>query len=450
MRPRTRYAIASGGVHIAYQVVGEGPRDVVWIPGAFSNLEHWWAHPRAERFLTAVSQHCRLILFDKRGSGLSDRVGGAQSLEQRVDDIDAVMRAAGSEHATIWGVSEGAPFAIVFAASHPGMVDALILQGGLARWTAIPEYPWAMPLEIYRGTREFILAHWGEGLTLQNFCPSLADDPVTKEWWAEYERVSVSPGAFDALWRMNEEIDVRGALAAVGVPTLVLHSAEDAAVPTEGSRYLAAHIPGARLVLLPGRDHLFFGACSEALLAEVTEFLTGVRPLTEPERFLATVLFEDIANSTARASELGDRRWRDLIERHHAVVRDELARHGGREWDTAGDGFFATFDGPTRAVRCATAIQDALRALGLETRIGLHAGECELVAGKVGGLAVVIAARVREQAVPGEILASGTVRDLGLGSGVGFEDRGERQLKGVPGAWRVFAVAAEQIPVGQA
>ncbi len=441
MSATTRYARAQGNVHVAYQVVGRGPRDLVFIPALVSNVEHWWGHPRIARILERLASFSRLILFDKRGTGLSDPILGASTLEERIDDVRAVMSAVGSKRAVIWGVSEGAPMAILFAATHPDLVAGLILSGGMARWTATPDYPWAMPLQNYRELREFAFEHWGEGSLLPALCPSLAQDQSMQEWWSAWERRGCSPGTFEALWRANEDIDVRAVLSAIAVPTLVAHSKEDAGVPPEGSRYLSEHIPNAKYVELPGKDHAFFGECAEALIAAIEEFVTGVRPVPEPDRVLTTLLFTDIVDSTARAAELGDQRWRDLLEAHHVAVRAELARFRGREIDTAGDGFFATFDGPARAIQCALAIREAVRRLGLEMRAGVHTGECELMATKVGGLAVMIAARVRDAAASGEVLVSSTVRDLVAGSSLRFEDRGTRSLKGVPGNWRLFAAA---------
>lgn len=448
--PETMYA-QSGDVSIAYRVVGEGDHDIVVVPGFVSNVELSWQNPRVAWFYERLTSLGRLILFDKRGTGLSDRVSGVAGLETRMDDVRAVMDAVGSERAALFGISEGGPMTVLFAATYPERTTAAVLYGSngpVLTWT--PETPWMRSREesLRRieeferrgrwGTREYAqeqIATWA--------APSLADDEEFVDWWAMYGRMSASPGAVATLNRMNLEIDIRHVLPAVRVPTLVIHRTGDA-IPIEGARYLATHIPGAEFLELPGNDHGWF-VDSETILDPTIEFLRRVwaqgRWEEEPDRVLATVLFTDIVGSTARAAEVGDRAWRGIVEDHHAIVRAQLARHRGREVDTAGDGFFASFDGPARAIRCASAISEGVRTLGLEIRAGLHTGECELVDGKVGGIAVAIGARVAAQAGAGEVLVSSTVKDLVAGSGIAFEDRGSAELKGVPGEWRLFAVA---------
>jgi class 3 adenylate cyclase len=442
----TRYA-QSGDVAIAYRVAGSGPVDLVMTPGAISNVELLWEHPLFAHMRDRIASFSRLILFDKRGTGLSDRVKSIATLEERTDDIRAVMDAAGSARAVIMGVSEGATMAAVFAASHPERALGLILYGGHARTTWAPDYPWRPTAEEVRrwlADEERSPSPVNEEsvrLRLEHMMPSMADDDEFVRWWGTFLRMSISPGAMLDLVRMNMEIDVRAVLPTIRVPTLVLHRSGDRAVSVEEGRYLAAHIPGAKLVEQPGEDHVFAGEGAEPLIREIERFVAGL-PDTEPESdtVLATVLFTDVVGSTATAAELGDRRWRELLERHHDAVRSQLARFRGREVDTAGDGFFATFDGPARAIRCACAVGEAVSELGLEVRAGLHTGECELLDGKVAGIAVSIGARVASRAAPGEVLVSSTVKDLVAGSGISFADRGVAELKGVPGEWRLYAV----------
>ena len=445
--PEIRYA-HSGDVNIAYAVVGDGPFDVVFVSGwVLSNLEVSW-DGSAREFYERMGSFCRLILFDKRGTGLSDRVAGIPDLQTRMDDVRAVMDAAGSQRAAILGFSEGGPMAILFAASHPDRVAALVLYGTLATWTKADDYPWA-PTRDERDESLRIQVPligtepWADEY-LRAFAPSTADDEGVRRWWRRWVRVSASPGSIAALLRMNSGIDVRHVLSAVRVPTLVLHRIGDESTEVEAGRYLAEHIPGARLEELAGVDHGWW-VNSAQIVAEVERFLLDLRragewDAFESDRVLATVLFTDIVDSTARVVELGDRGWRELVKQHHAVVRRQLARFSGREIDTAGDGFFATFDGPARAIRCATAIVGGVRELRLDVRVGLHTGECEIVDGKVGGIAVHIGARVAARAEPGEVLVSGTVKDLVAGSGIAFAERGVVQLKGVPGLWPLYAV----------
>ena len=447
MRPETRYA-RSGDVSVAYQVVGDGPLDLVAVPGFVSHVEWAWEEPSVARYLRRLASFSRLLLFDKRGTGLSDRIAGVSTLEERMDDIRAVMDAVGSEHAVIFGASEGGPLAALFAATYPERTSALILYGTFASVVRQPDYPWKRtPEELRRLIEErarTIHETWGSleavAQSLQRMAPSAADDEGLKRWLATLMRLGASPGAEIARQRMNAEIDIRHVLPAIRVPTLVLHRTGDRDSSVEEGRYIAARIPGAKFVELPGDDHFPFIGDMDSTLDEIEEFVTGARPDREPDRVLATVLFTDIVSSTEHAVRLGDRRWRDLQERHHVLVRRELVRHRGREVDTAGDGFLATFDGPARAVRCAVAIGEGVRALGLEVRAGLHTGECELRGDRVSGIAVHTGARVMAQAGAGEVLVSSTVKDLVAGSGLRFEDRGVHAFKGVPGEWRLYAV----------
>ena len=444
MIPQTRYAKAPDGVSIAYQVVGEGPRDLVWVPGWVSHLEAIWEEPTAARFLERLASFSRLILFDKRGTGMSDRVPPSElpTLEQRMTDVLAVCDAVGSERAALLGVSEGAPLCVLFGATYPARTTAIILLGGFARELIGDGYEWGHTRERLDAFLEEIANEWGGPVGLDIRAPSRAKDERFRATWARYLRMGASPSAVLALVRMNSEIDVRPILATCRVPTLVLHRTGDLAIPVESGRYLAEHIPGAKLVELPGNDHLPWVGDSDAILDEIEEFLTGHRHQVEPDRVLATVLFTDIVGSTQRAAEIGDKAWGDLLAAHHAIVREQIARFGGQEMGTAGDGFLATFDGPARGVRCALAIALAVRPIGLDIRAGLHTGEVELVPGDIRGLAVHIGARIGALAGPGEVLVSRTVKDLVVGSGLVFVDRGTHRLKGVPDEWQVFAVAA--------
>ena len=435
---RTQYA-KSRDVHIAYQVTGSGPLDVVFVPGFVSHLEYQWEHPWSARFFERLGSFSRLIRFDKRGTGLSDRVGGIQTLEERMDDVRAVMDAVSSERAALFGASEGGPMSILFAATYPERVSALVLYGSYARRSWAADHPYGHTEQEWRAIIETIETGWGEARTPDIRAPSATADQSYRQWWATYQRLAASPGAAVAVMRMNKEIDVRPILPAVRVPTLVLHRAQDRMIKVEQARYLAEHITGARLVELTGADHAPWVEDTDVLLDEVEEFLTGARHPPESDRILATVLFTDIVGSTERAAAMGDRRWRDLLGTYYTVARRELARFRGREVDTAGDGIFATFDGPARGIRCGASIVSGANACGLDVRAGLHTGECEIIGEKVGGIAVHIGARVVAQARAGEILVTGTVKDLVAGSGLSFEDRGVHTLKGVPGTWPLYA-----------
>ena len=441
--PETRYA-RSGDVSIAYQVTGEGPCDLVWVQGFVTNVELGWQMPTLAAFNRRLAKFCRLIRFDKRGTGMSDRVGVA-TLETRMDDVRAVMDAVGSAKAALLGSSEGGPLSLLFAATYPERTLALILWSSFPRYVWAPDYPWGMTEQEARDENEEFLRNWNDleamERSVEAFAPSA--DHETKRALAASWRQSASPRDVDAINQMTDEIDVRDVLSAITAPTLVMNRAGEHRLNVEGSRYLAEHIFGARHVQLPGADHIIATGDVAPVLDEIERFLAAVSERSEPEpdRVLATVLFTDIVGSTAKAAELGDRGWRELLERHHSVVRSELTRYRGRELDTAGDGFFASFDGPARAIRCACAVAEAVGELGLEVRAGLHTGECELVDGKVAGIAVAIGARVAAQAGPGEVLVSQTVKDLVAGSGLTFNECGPRELKGVPGEWRLYAVA---------
>ncbi|MGZ8259322.1 MAG: adenylate/guanylate cyclase domain-containing protein [Caldimonas sp.] len=441
----TRYA-KSGDCHIAYQVVGEGALDVVLIPGFVSNVEHGWDFPPLAHFYRQLASFARLILFDKRGTGMSDPVPVQQlpTLEQRMDDVRAVMDAAGSERAALVGVSEGGPLSLLFAATHPDRTVALVLMASFARVAWAPDHPIGAERGVWEALLKRMEQGWGKGVLLSAFAPSLANDDAARKAWARMQRQASSPGAAVAVMRMAYEIDARAILPAIRVPTLVMHRAGDRLLAVEHGRYLARAIPGAQFVELPGIDHFFFTGDTDAYLERIEEFLTGERRAADPDRVLATVLFTDIAGSTERAAQLGDSRWHALLDSFYSVARRQIERFRGREVDTAGDAFFATFDGPARAVRCAMAIGSAIRALGLEVRTGLHTGECEVMGAKIGGIAVHIGARVAGRAQPGEVLVSRTVKDLVSGSGLSFEDRGAHALKGVPGEWHLYAVAADR------
>ncbi|HVH52247.1 MAG TPA: adenylate/guanylate cyclase domain-containing protein [Gaiellaceae bacterium] len=438
MHQREVHYARSGDVNIAYQVVGDGPLDLVLVSGFVSHLEIDWEDAESAHFLERLASFSRLIRFDKRGTGLSDRPGGLPDLETRMDDVRAVMDAVGSERAAIFGYSEGGPMSVLFAATYPSRTTALVLYGTYAkRRDPTEDYPWAPTREERERYAEEIELAWAWEADMRRMAPTA--DEAGAAWWARRAHAAASPGAARDLILMNSQIDVRNILSAVTVPTLVLHRTGDSDSRVEEGRYIADHVPGARFEELPGDDHVPW-MNGDQVVDEIEEFLTGVRPAPEPDRVLMTLLFTDIVGSTDKAALLGDSRWRKLVDEHHAVVRRELVRFRGREVDTAGDGFFATFDGPARAVRAAEAIRDGVRKLGIEIRAGVHTGECELAGDAVRGIAVHTAARVAAQASPGEVLVSTTVRDLVAGSGLAFDDRGLAELKGV-GQWRLFAVA---------
>lgn len=435
---KTQYA-RSGDFSVAYQVVGEGPRDLVVVPGFVSHLEVAWEHRAYERFMDRLASFARVIVLDKRGCGLSDPLVGSPTLEQRNDDLRAVMDAAGSEQAALFGMSEGAAMTALFAATYPARVAGLVLYGMFARGVHTDDYPWAPDEEFWETGLASIPEAWGEAVSLITLAPSKLEDEAFRNWFGRFERMSASPRVTVDNLRLDMQIDIREALPVISAPTLLIHRSGDF-WPIEGARHVAERIPGARLVELPGENHWPWVDDSDAVADEVEEFLTGARHAPEPDRVLATVLFTDIVASTERAAELGDRRWRELLERHEAIVRAQLERFRGRALKTMGDGFLASFDGPARGVRCARAIVEAMRPLGIEIRAGLHTGECEMMNGDMGGIAVHTGARVSAKAAAGEVLVSGTVRDLVAGSGIEFSDRGSHELKGVPGDWRLFAV----------
>jgi class 3 adenylate cyclase len=441
--PETRYA-RSGDVYVAYQTLGTGPIDVLLVQGFTSHLEHMWEEPRLAALYRRVAAFGRLVLFDKRGTGLSDRVPHAElpTLEQRMDDVRAVLDAAGSERAALVGFWEGGPMTVLFAATHPDRTRSLALYAAPACFRATPDFPWGFDDEGHARVLDVIRTRWGQGDLWASLAPSLRDDERARRWFARLERLAASPGAALALWQMNRDLDVRHVLPAVRVPALVLHRRDDPVLPIEASRWLAARMPDARFVELPGRDHLPWVGDAEAVAAELQQFLTGTRGSDAVDRVLATILFVDLVESTRRAAALGDARWRSLLEGFYAVARREVERFRGREVKTTGDGLLATFDGPARAVRAALAITAGARDLGLEARAGVHAGECELRADDVAGLAVHIGARIADLARPGEVLVSNTVRDLVAGSGLAFAERGTHTLRGVPEAWRLFAAGA--------
>lgn len=429
-------------MNIAYQVIGDGPRDLVYVPGWFSNVEVMWEDPGLARFLRRLASFSRLIIFDKRGTGLSDAVGLDQlpTLEVRMDDVRAVMDAVDSESATLFGHSEGGNLCMLFAASYPERTDALILTGCYAKRIRSGDYPWAPTEEERLGEIEETERSWPDTITLESMAPSRVGDDAFRDWVSRYSRLSASPRAAAALLRMNSAIDVTSVLPAIRVPTLCLYRLEDQDVDVEEGRYIASRIPGARLVELPGTDHFFWAGDPEQMLAEIEEFVTGHRTALEPDRVLATVLFTDIVRSTELASGLGDRVWADRLERHNKVVRAELRSWRGREVNTTGDGFVATFDGPARAIRCARSIVSAVEPLGISVRCGLHTGEVEMVGEDVAGVAVHIAARIGSLAEPGEVLASRTVKDLVAGGGFAFDSRGDHALRGTSESWELHAV----------
>jgi class 3 adenylate cyclase len=441
MLPKTQYT-RSGDLHIAYQVVGEGQVDLVYVPGWVSHVELAWEEPTLARFLRRLASFSRLIMFDKRGTGLSDRVPNDRlpTLEERIDDLRAVMDAVGSERASVFGVSEGGNLSAFFAATYPERTKALVLFGTFAKRIWSSDYPWAPKAEDREREYETIEREWGELMDVGHYVPSKAGDEAFARRLATYFRRSASPGAAVALLRMNTQLDIRHILATIRLPTLVIHRTGDRDANVEEGRWIARQIPNARFVELPGEDHLPWVGDADSVLDEIEEFLTGARSVSEFNRVLATVVFTDIVGSTEQAARLGDRAWRDLLESHHALVRKELTRFRGREIKIVGDAFVATFDGPARAVRCACSIRDNVAQLNVQIRAGVHTGEVDITDHDIGGIAVHIAARVVAAAQPGEVLVSSTVKDLSAGSGINFTERGAYALKGVPDKWRLFAV----------
>ncbi|MBL8894524.1 MAG: adenylate/guanylate cyclase domain-containing protein [Rhizobiales bacterium] len=446
MPAETKYA-RSGDVSIAYQVTGKGPVDLVIVPGFVSHLEQGWENRNYAAFLDRLGSFARLIRFDKRGTGLSDRVSDVPTLEQRMDDVRAVMDAAGSERAALMGISEGGPMSVLFAATYPQRTSALVLYGSIARGAWDPEYPWGTKKgpeweDWLRRQQE----EWGGPFGVEFWAPSVADDESFRQWWAKYLRLGASPTAVTSLWRMNAAIDVRPILPAVRVPTLVLHRTGDMAVNIEEGRLLARHIPGAKLVELPGRDHLWWVGDWETIASEVEEFITGERRTAEPDRVLLTVLFTDIVDSTRRAAMLGDQRWKELLDSHNVMMRSQIDRFRGRAIKNLGDGFLAVFDGPARAINCALSASREIQKFGLDIRSALHTGEVELIGEDIGGIAVHTAARVLGKCAPCEVWTSRTVRDLVAGSKFKFTDQGLHELRGIEGEWPLFSVVEQGAP----
>jgi pimeloyl-ACP methyl ester carboxylesterase len=441
MTPETKYA-RSGDVSIAYQVIGNGPLDLVYVMGWVSNIEYYWQDPAMKRFLKRLSSFARLIVFDKRGTGLSDKVTSLPTLEQRMDDVRAVMDAVGSQKAALLGVSEGGPMCCLFAATYPERTTALIMYGSYARRAWAPDYPWAPTPEEREVFYDAIKNGWGGVVDLDTLAPSMMRNEPFKKWWAAYLRHSASPADALSLAKMNTDIDTRNILSAIHVPTLVIHRTGDMDISVEGSKYMAKQIPNAKFVELPGNDHLLWVGDTANILNEIEIFLTGELHAREPDRILTTCLFTDIVNSTAALQSMGDERWRVLLQGHNEIVRNQLTHFKGREIKTTGDGFLATFDGPARAVRCACAIRDEVQKLGIEIRAGLHTGECDVIDNDISGLSVHTTERIMSQAMPGEVLSSNTVKDLVAGSGLQFEKKGLFSLKGISGEWEIYAVGA--------
>jgi class 3 adenylate cyclase len=444
MAPTVRYA-HSGQASIAYQVTGEGALDLLFLPGWISQIEQLWEAPAVRRFMERLAVFNRLILFDRRGTGLSDRTHEEQTLEQDAQDALAVLDAAGSERAALFTYSLGGPVGALLAAEHPDRVGALIMYASIARTSWAPGYEWALTGEQRAELTERNAESWGkpDGAVLELLAPSAADDRALAEWLARMQRLAASPAEARALLSASSDIDSRDLLPRVSVPTLVMHRREDRAWDVRHSRYLAEHIAGAHYVELEGRDSFPFIGDSDAIVEEVEEFLTGARSGGEQARGLLTVMFTDIVEATAHAARVGDGRWRDLLAKHDEAVRAQLARFGGRAVKSVGDGFLATFEGPpSRALRCALAINGDASELGVEVRIGIHTGECELIGEDVGGMAVHIASRVGALAEAGEVLVSGTVYGTVVGGPFNFADRGLHELKGVPGPWPLFALSA--------
>ncbi|HYI99249.1 MAG TPA: adenylate/guanylate cyclase domain-containing protein [Thermoleophilaceae bacterium] len=438
MQATTRYA-RSGDLHIAYRTAGDGAVDLVYVPTWVGQVEVLTEEPSIAAFIERLCGFSRLISFDRRGSGLSDPWEG-MALEDQMDDVLAVMDAVGSERAALMGSLEGGPLAMLFAATYPERVGALILYATFARGTRTEGYEFAHSEEERAVKFGALIDQWGNGATPAALAPSRASDPEFLEWCGRMERHAASPGVIRKIFDAVGQTDVRDVLPSIRVPTLVMHRRDDSMIDIAHSRYLADHIPGARLVELEGSDNLFAVGDSEAILGEIEEFLTGTRQVREPDRVLATVLFTDICRSTERAAEMGDSAWRSLLGRHDDLVRAEVLRHRGRAVKSTGDGVLATFDGPARAIGAARSIEESVRRLGIEIRAGLHTGECEIIGDDVGGLAVHIGARVLDKAGPGEVLVSSTVKDLVVGSGIQFRERGAHELRGVPGEWRLFQV----------
>lgn len=438
MNPEIRYAQA-GDLSIAYSVMGGGPLDLLMVPGFESHVELGWQYPPVASFLGRLASFSRLIMFDKRGSGLSDR-GVEPTIEGYVADAKAVMDACGSERAAILGVSEGGSTALLFAATYPERTSALIVYGGYARVARAEDYPIGFPADQLLESANYVADRWGTGVGLRGWAPSIGDDETAREWWAQFQRLAASPRDVRRGMSAYASMDVRPALPAISAPTLVIHRKGDLMVPVALGRFVADNIEGAEYLELDGSDHFIFTENAGMIIGAIEEFLTGAQSSPEPTRRLATILFTDIVGSTERSAALGDHAWRSLLERHDAMIRRALARYLGREVKTMGDGFLAVFDAPTAAIRCADAIRGGAQGLGLAVRVGIHTGEIELIADDIGGIAVAIARRVADLPGQGEILVSATVPGVVVGSGIQFREQGSHSLKGVPGKWSVFAV----------
>ena len=440
-RPQTQYASA-GDISIAYQVVGDGPIDLVYAQGWLTNIEYAWESPHYADFLTKLGRFSRLIFFDKRGTGLSERDVGFPTLEQRTEDIAAVLDAVDSDNAALFGVSEGGNMSALFAATYPERTRALVLSGTTARGSWAPDYPWRSKPEETEQLITYMRRNWGKPFELDEAAPSMADNEAAREWWGAYIRNSASPKAAELITRLNSQIDIREILPTIRSPTLVINREHDAWGPSDEARYIADLIPNATLKIVPGVDHLPWYGDQDRMVGEIKEFLTGQRDISPSERVLLTVLMTDIVGSTERAAALGDSRWRSLLDRHDAIVRRRVSDFGGQTINTTGDGFITAFTGPTRSIQCAEAIRVDLARLDLQIRVGVHTGECERRGSDLGGLAVHIAARILEHAPPGEILVSGTVKDLTVGSGLEMKPVGTQSLKGVPGHWPLYLAAS--------
>ncbi len=441
MRPQTQFT-KSGDVTIAYQVSGKGPIDLVYAPGWLTNIEYEWENPRYAHFFQLLGSFARLIRFDKRGTGMSDRELGYPTLEQRMDDVRAVMDATGSERASIFCMSEGGFLGTLFAATYPERAVALVLLGCFARSTWAPDYPFKPKREDCDVWLDDLERDWGGPFDLSDGAPSVAHEEWARQWFAAYLRFGASPGSAIEFTRFMLDVDVRDILPSVRVPTLVLQRLGDRWAPPGNGRYLAEHIPDATLVELTGDDHLIWAGDYERIVAETQAFLTGMRAAPPPERTLLTILMTDIVSSTATAAKLGDHSWRHLLEQHNAIVRGQVNVHGGREVKTTGDGFLLTFDGPTAAIACANSTHDKLKPLGLKIRAGIHTGECERLGEDLSGIAVHIASRILDRAQPDSTWVSSTVKDLVVGSGIEFTEKGTESLKGVPGTWTLFSVSS--------
>ena len=439
MRPDTKYA-KSGSLSIAYQVFGDGPEDVVLIPGWVSNIDLFWDEPVVARFLSDLSGVCRVLLFDKRGTGLSDPIPGASTLEDRMDDVRAVMDAVGSERAILLGYSEGGAMSILFAATYPERTRALVLCGSYACRLSRPDFEIGLPEADADALVDMVQKVWGTSADMDDRIPSMVDNARFRNWWARFLRGSASPATAMSLLRMNFGIDVRPLLPAVRVPTLVLHSERDRIVDLRHGQYLAKNVPGAHLVTFDADDHVPFTETSDHVVAAIQRFVSGRRENARGDRILGTIMFTDIVGSTDLAGQMGDRAWNDLLDAHDREIAMALDIHRGRRIKSTGDGALALFDGPARAIHCARMIRQSLQGLGLDARVGIHTGECLLSDDDVSGIAVHIAARIAGSAGAGEVLVSQTVRDLVAGSGLHFDDRGPQMLKGLDESWSICEV----------